>query len=59
MSKLLKLQKLKKGVMAMGICWMYLSDVPIDEEKKKSPTNCPYWDKLSTIEYVFEITSFF
>ena len=37
MSKLLKLQKLKKGVMAMGICWMYLSDVPIDEEKKNRP----------------------
>ena len=39
MSKIVKFQKLKKVVMALSICRTYLSDVPMDDEKKKSCAN--------------------
>ena len=34
MPEILKLQKLQKVFMALSIYWTYLSDVPIDGEKK-------------------------
>ena len=39
MPKISKLQKLLKVAMALSICWTYLSDVPTDNEKRKSCTN--------------------
>ena len=35
MPKILKLQTLWKVFMALSICWTYLSDVPIDDQKRK------------------------
>ena len=41
MPKILKLQKLYV-VMALSICWTYLSDVPIDDVKKNPAQTVPY-----------------
>ena len=36
--------------MALSICWTYLSDVPIDDDKKKTCTNRLVLGQLSAIE---------
>ena len=42
--KILKFQKLLKVVMVLSICLTYLSNVPIDDEKKILAQIVSYWD---------------